>query len=187
MKTQTIRRVWIAGVALLLAATLSGCILGTGLYVRNNYPFPISIHLPYIAYDGRPVNVDGGTIPPGQQQRMNVSLLTLLPGESQDLVVTGESQDLVVIGPTGKVVQQVRLSSQQENDAYHAHRPAAVFVSVGANRVTIDNGTDVVIQKAQIKQEKKIAIFAGGLVSALIIAVLVVWRLRARPNALPSR
>ena len=93
MKTQTIRQTWIAGVVLLLATMLSGCQLGTGLYVRNNYPIPVSVHIPYIAYDGRPVDVDGGMVPPGQQQRMDVWLPTLGAGESQNLVVKG---------PTGK-------------------------------------------------------------------------------------
>ena len=167
--TRAIRQRLIAGGALLLTTLLSGCTVGVGLYVRNNYLFPISVHEPFVAYDGQAVDAEGGTVPPGQQRRMNFWLSRSPP------------QVVRINGPNGKFVQQVSLTDQQINDAYQSHHPAAaLYLGVGTGRTSIASGIDTVARNAQVASYRLIAVVVGAMAAVLVTGGLIAWRLKAR-------
>ena len=131
MRLPNTRTVLLAGI-LLAVALLGGCTLSTPFYVRNNYPFAISVtrdihmYLGGTTWDKQLTRETYGVVLPGRQVKMESVLRHDNGTERMD-----------VRDPQGHVVRRVTISGDQLQSAYAA---GALFLTVGPQGVHITGG-----------------------------------------------
>ena len=147
----------------LLAALLAGCTQRMGFFVRNDYPFAVSITDAHEGY---------GTVPPERQMRMLGDLSRYGPAH------------LEVRDPQGRVVRRVWISQHQFDRIYMASKDdvAGVFLSVGPKSVSVGGVED----RQRAVENRRSA--AAVLITPLAVYMgLVCWWLAAYRRARKAR
>lgn len=135
----------------LLAALLGGCTVRMGFFVRNSYPFAVSI---------RDANEVYGTVLSGQQSQMSSGLSRYGPAH------------LEICDLQGRLVRRVGISQNQIDRIYMTSKRdvAAVFLSVGPNSVSV-----VEVEDQRRAVENKVG-QAVVLIGPLVIFMGLVFR-----------
>ena len=140
--------------ALLLAVLAAGCTVPMAFFVRNDYPFAVSISGAHDFY---------GTVPSGQRIRMPLGLSRYGPAH------------LEVRGPQGQVLRRVGISQNQFDRIYMASKDdvAAVALEVGPGHVSVTE-----VEDRNRTGENSTGRVVGLLVFALACAGSLLWLLR---------
>lgn len=138
---------------LLLAVLAAGCTVPMAFFVRNDYPFAVSISGAHDFY---------GTVLPGQRTQMPLGLSRYGPAH------------LEVRGPQGQVLRRVGISQNQFDRIYMASKDdvAAVSLEVGPGHVSVTE-----VEDRNRTAENSTGRVVGLLVFALACAGSLLWLL----------
>ena len=157
-----LRTLMITGV-LFLTALLGGCTVRMGFFVRNSYPFAVTV---------RDANEVYGTVLSGGQSQMPSGLSRYGPAH------------LEICDLQGRLVRRVGISQNQIDRIYMTSKRdvAAVFLSVGPNSVSV---VEVEDQRRAVENRVGQAVVLIGLL--VIFMGLVCWWLVAYRTYLKAR